>query len=72
VASNPHRAAAEADDTLMTANELASYLRCHLTSIYRLLKRNSLPAFKVGGTWRFSRREIDRWMARQPTVDAKG
>ncbi len=51
------------DDTLMTVNELAAYLRCHIVSIYRLLKRNKIPAFKVGSDWRFSRREIDAWMS---------
>jgi excisionase family DNA binding protein len=51
------------NDTLMTVNELAAYLRCHIVSIYRLLKRNKIPAFKVGSDWRFSRREIDAWMS---------
>jgi excisionase family DNA binding protein len=51
------------DDTLMTVNELAAYLRCHIVSIYRLLKRKKIPAFKVGSDWRFSRREIDAWMS---------
>jgi excisionase family DNA binding protein len=50
-------------DILMTADEVATYLRCHIVSLYRFLKRDSIPAFKVGGDWRFSRREIDVWMA---------
>jgi excisionase family DNA binding protein len=46
---------------LMTVNEVADYLRCHTASIYRLLKRRKIPAFKVGFDWRFSRRAIDAW-----------
>jgi excisionase family DNA binding protein len=47
---------------VMRVNEVADYLRCHTASIYRLLKRKKIPAFKVGFDWRFSRREIDDWM----------
>jgi excisionase family DNA binding protein len=54
---------ARSDNILMTVNELAVYIRCHTTSIYRLLKRHSIPGFRVGGNWRFSRRAIDAWMA---------
>jgi excisionase family DNA binding protein len=46
---------------LMTVNEVADYLRCHTASIYRLLRRKKIPAFKVGFDWRFSRRAIDAW-----------
>jgi excisionase family DNA binding protein len=46
---------------LLTVGEVADYLRvCHST-IFRLLKRKELPAFKVGGDWRFTLEEIDRW-----------
>jgi excisionase family DNA binding protein len=54
---------AASNDILMTVNEVAIYIRCHVVSVYRLLKRKSIPAFKVGGNWRFSRREIDAWIA---------
>jgi excisionase family DNA binding protein len=52
-------------DMIMTVNELALYLRVHATTIYRLLKDNRVPAFRVGSDWRFSRRAIDRWMIGQ-------
>jgi excisionase family DNA binding protein len=38
-------------------------LRVHPSTIYRLLKRKQLPAFKVGRDWRFNRQSIDRWRA---------
>src|SRR5580698_650526 len=52
-------------DMIMTVSELAVYLRVHATTIYRLLKDNRVPAFRVGSDWRFSRRAIDRWMLSQ-------
>jgi excisionase family DNA binding protein len=52
-------------DMIMTVSELAGYLRVHATTIYRLLKDNRVPAFRVGSDWRFSRRAIDRWMLSQ-------
>jgi excisionase family DNA binding protein len=46
----------------MTVKEVADYLRCHPSSIYRLLRRKKIPAFKVGFDWRFSPQAIDTWM----------
>jgi len=34
-------------------------------TIYRLAGAKKIPAFKVGGTWRFSRADIDEWIRRQ-------
>ena len=47
---------------IMTVPEVAEYLRCHESSIYRMLKNKQLPAFKVGADWRFNRSQIDQWM----------
>jgi excisionase family DNA binding protein len=55
----------EEPDMIMTVNEIAQYLRVHATTIYRLLKENRVPAFRVGSDWRFSRRAVDRWMLSQ-------
>jgi excisionase family DNA binding protein len=52
-------------DEIITLNELAQYLKVHVSTIYKLLKENKIPAFRVGSDWRFSRREIDRWMLTQ-------
>ena len=47
---------------IMTVPEVAEYLRCHESSIYRMLKNKQLPAFKVGADWRFNRSQFDQWM----------
>ena len=46
---------------IMTVRELADYLRVHPMTIYRQLKCGQLPAFRVGGDWRFDVEAIDRW-----------
>jgi excisionase family DNA binding protein len=33
----------------------------HKSTIYRLLKGNAIPSFKIGSDWRFNVDEIDAW-----------
>jgi excisionase family DNA binding protein len=41
--------------------EVAGYLRVHPSTVYRLVKKHLIPAFKVGSDWRFNQESIDRW-----------
>lgn len=50
--------------SVLTVQEVSSYLRVHPSTIYRMLKRNQLPAFRVGSDWRFTVEAIDQWRAR--------
>jgi len=52
-------------DWVMTIPEVAAYLRVGETTIYRLARRGDLPAAKIGGQWRFSRRVIERFLAKR-------
>jgi excisionase family DNA binding protein len=45
----------------LTVRELAKYLRVHPSTVYRLLKTQQLPGFRVGTEWRFSIQQINRW-----------
>jgi excisionase family DNA binding protein len=45
---------------MLTVGEIADYLRVDRSTIYRLLRRKELPAFKFGRDWRFTMEEIDR------------
>jgi excisionase family DNA binding protein len=49
------------DAKVLTDGDLANYLRVHRSTIYRLLKRRELPAFRVGSDWRFNIEMIDEW-----------
>jgi len=50
---------------LMTIEELGEHLRVTKRTIYRMLKRGTIPALKVGHKWRFDRETIDKWLRQQ-------
>jgi len=50
---------------VLTVRELAGYLRIHQVTVYRLLREQKLPAFRIGSDWRFNREEIERWMTHE-------
>jgi excisionase family DNA binding protein len=50
---------------VLTVREVANYLHVSRSTILRLLKRNEIPAFKVGADWRFNVQQIDRWRLEQ-------
>jgi excisionase family DNA binding protein len=43
------------------------YLRVHRSILYRLLKKQQLPGFKIGSDWRFNVEAIDKWRNQQVT-----
>jgi excisionase family DNA binding protein len=47
---------------VMTVQELANYLRLSQAKVYRMAKERSLPAFRVGRSWRFRKDLIDTWI----------
>lgn len=45
---------------IMTIREVAQFLRLTEKTAYRYALEGQLPAFKVGGAWRFRRDEIEK------------
>lgn len=45
---------AEQSDYIMTVKDVAHYLKLAKSTVYKLVQNGTLPARKVGGTWRFS------------------
>ena len=58
---------ATTEGEILTIKEVAEYLKVTDRTIYRLAGARKIPAFKVGGTWRFSRTDINEWIRRQST-----
>ena len=54
-------------DDLLTTRQLQDLLQVDRITIYRMLSDGRLRGFKVGGQWRFSRREIEQWLQEQQT-----
>lgn len=47
---------------ILNLKEVAAYLRIHPSTVYRLLKKKEIPAFKIGHKdWRFELDKIDEW-----------
>lgn len=59
-----------ADNAIMTIGEVADYLKVTERTIYRLAGAKKIPSFKVGGSWRFSKADIDRWIREQSSGSA--
>ena len=53
------------EDDIITIKEVADYLKLKEKTAYALVARGEIPGFKVGGSWRFRRSEIDRWIRQQ-------
>ncbi|WP_426209786.1 methylation-associated defense system helix-turn-helix domain-containing protein MAD1 [Massilia sp. TWP1-3-3] len=53
----------EIDGEILTLDEVAAYLKAGKRTVYRLAQKGEIPAFKLGGTWRFRRSELDNWIA---------
>lgn len=52
-------------DEILTINEVASYLKLAKKTAYRLASEGKLPGFKVGGSWRFKRDDVEHWIETQ-------
>lgn len=52
---------------LLTVKDVADALKVSQCTIYRLLKERQLPAFRIGGDWRFNREDLARWIRQSET-----
>ena len=50
---------------ILTLRQVAEFLKVTERTIYRLAAAKKIPAFKVGGTWRFSKAESTEWIQQQ-------
>lgn len=46
----------------LSVKDVAGLLNVSEKTIYRMIKDETIPCFRVGGQWRFDRREIATWM----------
>ena len=47
----------------MTVRDVAAFLNVDEKTIYRLAQKGDLPGFKVLGSWRFQRPDLEAWIA---------
>ncbi|MCX5700814.1 MAG: helix-turn-helix domain-containing protein [Candidatus Omnitrophica bacterium] len=53
---------------LIDIDELAEYLKLKKQTIYNWLNQGKISGIKVGGVWRFDRREIDSWLMSKRSI----
>jgi excisionase family DNA binding protein len=56
-------------ETLMTIEQVAEYLRVDKFTVYRLVTQKKIPAFKVGSQWRFKQDLIEDWLRKNSNID---
>ncbi len=56
----------------LSVKDMAELLKVSDKTIYRMIKDETIPCFRIGGQWRFDRREIASWIedTREFTYDA--
>lgn len=47
---------------LLTTRELMDYLHISRTKVWEMVNKKGLPAFKLGGDYRYRRAEVDAWL----------
>ena len=45
-------------EEIMTPSEVASLLKIHLKTVYKLAEKGIIPGNRIGRSWRFSRSDV--------------
>jgi excisionase family DNA binding protein len=53
------------NEEVLRIKEVAALLKVGEKTVYSMAQAGELPAFKVRGQWRFSRKDIDEWIEQQ-------
>jgi excisionase family DNA binding protein len=53
------------NEEVLKLKDIAALLKVGVKTVYTMAQTGELPAFKVRGQWRFSRKDIDAWIEQQ-------
>jgi excisionase family DNA binding protein len=53
------------ESDLIRIKEVARILDVTEKTVYKMANDAEIPAFKIGGSWRFKRKEITEWLEKQ-------
>lgn len=54
-------------EELMTPDEVAAFLQLKRRTVWALVREGKLPAYRIGGSLRFGKAMIERWLETQRT-----
>lgn len=55
--------------SFLSVEEVATRFGVNPTTVYRLVQKGVLPAFKLGGQWRFNPEMLESWVADQVMIE---
>jgi len=58
-------------ENLLTAEQVAHYLKIDKFTVYRLVTQKKIPAFKVGNQWRFKKTLVDEWLMKNSNISSE-
>jgi excisionase family DNA binding protein len=61
----------EDTNDIMTAEDLANYLKLTPATVYRLAQSGQLPGAKIGRVWRFRKEAIDQLLRERETLQVE-
>jgi excisionase family DNA binding protein len=53
---------------VLTADEVARWLRIPKTTLYKLCNEGQIPGTKIGRHWRFDRQTVEAWLRDRMTA----
>lgn len=56
-------------ENILTIREVAELLKINEKTVYKLTAEAKIPGFKVGGSWRFDRATISKWIEKGMVAD---
>jgi len=59
---NPSLEAIAGAGAILTTDGVAAFLRCHKSTVYRLIRSHQLEGFKIGSDYRFSMSAVLRFI----------
>lgn len=55
------------NEEVLKISDVVTLLKVGKKTVYSMAQLGELPAFKVRGQWRFTRKDIDEWIEKQKT-----
>lgn len=55
----------------MDFKDTKRYLKTSRATLYRLIYTKKIPAFKLGGQWRFKKERLDKWLEAGENINKK-
>jgi excisionase family DNA binding protein len=53
------------NEEVLTIKEASGYLKIAEKTLYRFIREQNIPAFKLGREWRFKKSLLDKWMEKR-------